>query len=52
MGSKHVYMDSIMDIWPHIMICADCQPIIDSDHEFKLDNLKYLEECYKENNCA
>jgi hypothetical protein len=46
MGSKHVYMDSIMDKWSHIMVCGDCNPILEHPHEFVLDNLKYLEECY------
>lgn len=47
MGSKHVYMDSILDKWPHKMICGDCNPILESSHEFVLDNLKYLEEIYE-----
>jgi hypothetical protein len=48
MGSKHVYMDSILDKWPHKMICGDCDHMLEHSHEFVLDNLKYLEECYAE----
>lgn len=45
-GNRHVYADEVMNNVPHVGLCGDCNPIFDHQHEFKLDNLKYLEQLY------
>jgi hypothetical protein len=45
-SNKHVYLDEVILRAKHVQVCGDCKPILDNSHEYKQDNLKYLEQLY------
>ena len=54
MRRSHAWLD---EVWPnshlpHVMGCGSCKAIYDNLHEFKQDNLRFLEEQYEQHQKA